>query len=123
MRLCAAAELILAIETAARTSGAVDTVATVGICDVFPGAINSIPSRVNLTADIRDTNLERRDAVIQAMEGAGQAIAAKREVSVQTEQLNADAPAECDPEIVEALSQVLQEAPTGVRNDGQPRLS
>lgn len=103
--LCAAAELILAIETAARTSGAVDTVATVGICDVFPGAINSIPSRVNLTADIRDTNLERRDAVIQAMERAGQAIAAKREVSVQTEQLNADAPAECDPEIVEALSQ------------------
>ena len=103
--LCAAAELILAIETAARTSGAVDTVATVGICDVFPGAINSIPSRVNLTADIRDTNLERRDVVIRAMEEAGQAIAAKRGVSVQTEQLNADAPAECDPEIVEALSQ------------------
>ncbi|MGB7726847.1 MAG: M20 family metallo-hydrolase [Candidatus Acidiferrum sp.] len=103
--LCAAAELILAIETAARTSGAVDTVATVGICDVFPGAINSIPSRVNLTADIRDTNLERRDVVIRAMEEAGQAIAAKRGVSVQTEQLNADAPAECDPEIVEALAQ------------------
>ena len=39
-------ELILAIENAARTSGAVDTVATVGICDVFPGAVNSIPSRV-----------------------------------------------------------------------------
>ncbi len=46
--LCAAAELILAIENAARTSGAVDTVATVGICDVFPGAVNSIPSRVQL---------------------------------------------------------------------------
>ncbi|MGB2633780.1 MAG: M20 family metallo-hydrolase [Candidatus Acidiferrum sp.] len=103
--LCAAAELILAIEAAARTSGAVDTVATVGICDVFPGAINSIPSRVNLTADVRDTNLGRRDAVIRAMEEAGQAIGAKRGVSVQTEQLNADAPAECDPEIVEALSQ------------------
>lgn len=37
--LCAAAELILAIEKAARTSGAIDTVATVGICDVFPGAV------------------------------------------------------------------------------------
>jgi N-carbamoyl-L-amino-acid hydrolase len=103
--LCAAAELILAIESVARTSGAVDTVATVGICDVFPGAINSIPSRVNLTADIRDTHLERRDGVIRAMEEAGQAIAAKRDVSVQTEQLNADAPAECDPKIVEALAQ------------------
>ena len=102
--LCAAAELILAIETAARTSGAVDTVATVGICDVFPAAINSIPARVNLTADIRDTNLERRDGAIRAMEQASQTIAAKREVRVQIEQLNADAPAECDPEIVEALS-------------------
>jgi ureidoglycolate amidohydrolase len=102
--LCAAAELILAIETAARTSGAVDTVATVGICDVFPAAINSIPARVNLTADIRDTNLERRDGVIRAMEHASQAIAAKRGVRVHTEQLNADAPAECAPEIVEALS-------------------
>jgi len=55
--LCAAAELILAIENSARASGAFDTVATVGICEVFPGAVNSIPSRVRLTADIRDTDL------------------------------------------------------------------
>src|SRR5467141_2402492 len=34
--LCAAAELILAIESAARSSGAPDTVATVGVCEVFP---------------------------------------------------------------------------------------
>jgi len=34
--LCAAAELILAIESAAGTSGALDTVATVGTCEVFP---------------------------------------------------------------------------------------
>ena len=59
--LCAAAELILAIEKAARSSGAIDSVATVGICEVFPGAVNSIPSRVRLSADIRDTDLERRD--------------------------------------------------------------
>ncbi|MGA3197489.1 MAG: hydantoinase/carbamoylase family amidase, partial [Terriglobales bacterium] len=49
--LCAAAELVLALESAARKSGAVDTVATVGICEVFPGAVNSIPSRVRLSAD------------------------------------------------------------------------
>src|SRR5437870_11161022 len=61
--LCAAAELILAIENAARLSGAVDTVATVGVCDVFPGAVNSIPSRVGMTVDISDTDLARRDAV------------------------------------------------------------
>src|ERR1700731_2099042 len=83
--LCAAAELILAIENAARNSGAVDTVATVGICEVFPGAINSIPSRVRLSADIRDTELQRRDNVIRAMERARQVISAKRRVPIHPE--------------------------------------
>ena len=68
--LCAAAEVVLAIENAARTSGAIDTVATVGVCDVFPGAVNSIPSRVRLTVDIRDTNLARRDNIMRAIDDA-----------------------------------------------------
>jgi ureidoglycolate amidohydrolase len=102
--LCAAAELILAIENAARNSGAVDTVATVGICEVFPGAINSIPSRVRLSADIRDTDLQRRDSVIKAMERACSTISAKRKVAIYIELLNADAPAECAPSVVEVLS-------------------
>jgi ureidoglycolate amidohydrolase len=103
--LCAASELILAIETAAQSSGAVDTVATVGICDVFPGAVNSIPSRVRLTLDIRDTDLARRDAMMQSIESACQTIAAKRQVSIREEIVNADAPAQCAPAIVDALSQ------------------
>jgi ureidoglycolate amidohydrolase len=103
--LCAAAELILAIESAAKTSGAVDTVATVGICDVFPGAVNSIPSRVSLTLDIRDTNLARRDAAMHAIRTAQKSIEEKRQVSIREELVNADAPALCAPAIVEALSQ------------------
>jgi ureidoglycolate amidohydrolase len=102
--LCAASELILAIENAAKTSGAVDTVATVGICDVFPGAVNSIPSRVLLMLDIRDTDVSRRDAVMRAIETVRQTIAAKRHVSIREELVNADAPAQCAPEITEALS-------------------
>jgi N-carbamoyl-L-amino-acid hydrolase len=102
--LCAAAELILAIENAARTSGSADTVATVGICEVFPGAINSIPSRVRLSADIRDTDLAQRDGVMKAMENACNAISTSRRVAIHTELLNADAPAECAPAVVEVLS-------------------
>jgi ureidoglycolate amidohydrolase len=102
--LCAASELILAIENAARASGAIDTVATVGICDVFPGAVNSIPSRVNLTVDLRDTSLERRDGVMRAFDQALQSIIAKRGVAIQQEQVNADAPAQCATEITEALA-------------------
>jgi ureidoglycolate amidohydrolase len=103
--LCAAAELILAIENAARTSGAADTVATVGICEVFPGAVNSIPSRVHLSVDIRDTKLERRDAVLRAIEAARKSIAKKRQVSITEELVNADVPAQCAPAIAEALTQ------------------
>jgi len=102
--LCAAAELILATEKAARSSGAADTVATVGMCEVFPGAVNSIPSRVGMTLDIRDTDLARRDSAMQSIERASQSISAKRQVSIQWELINADAPAHCDPEVREALA-------------------
>ncbi len=102
--LCAAAELVLAIENAARTSGAIDTVATVGICEVFPGAVNSIPSRVRLSVDIRDTDLARRDAALKTIEEASQAISAKRKVTIQCELLNADAPADCAAAVVAVLS-------------------
>lgn len=101
--LCAAAELILAIESAARASGAPDTVATVGMCEVFPGAINSIPSRVGISVDVRDTDLARRDAVLQKIESATQSIAQRRDISVRSDLLNADAPATCASEIVKAL--------------------
>jgi len=103
--LCAASELILVIENRARTSGAIDTVATVGICDVFPGAVNSIPSRVRLTLDLRDTDLQRRDGVLRAIEEAAGAIAVKRQVTVQMEFVNADAPAECSRMVRDALAQ------------------
>ena len=102
--LCAAAELILAIENSALSSGAIDTVATVGICEVFPGAVNSIPSQVRLSIDIRDTDLQRRDAVRHALDLACKTISARRKVSIETELLNADAPGDCAPLVIEALS-------------------
>ncbi|HXW61722.1 MAG TPA: M20 family metallo-hydrolase [Candidatus Acidoferrales bacterium] len=110
--LCAASELILAVEQAARTSGSPDSVATVGMCDVFPGAINSIPSRVRITVDVRDTDLARRDHVMQVMEAASQEISARRGVKMRCELLNADAPADSAPFVVDALS-------SACRNQGQ----
>jgi ureidoglycolate amidohydrolase len=107
--LCAAAEIILAVESAARGSGAIDTVATVGMCEVFPGAVNSIPARVRLSVDIRDTDLQRRDGAMRALDAACSAVSAKRKVSIQTEFVNADAPTDCAPAIIEALSQSCRE--------------
>lgn len=102
--LCAASELILATENAARTSSSIDTVATVGMCEVFPGAINSIPSLVRISVDVRDTDLARRDGVMCALETTAKQISERRSVSIRIELLNADAPADCAPDVIDALS-------------------
>jgi ureidoglycolate amidohydrolase len=107
--LCAAAEVILAIENAARSSGAVDTVATVGMCEVSPGALNSIPSRVRLSVDLRDTNRGRREEVLAVIDARTRDIAEKRRVSIESQLLHADAPADCAPKVINALSESCRE--------------
>ncbi len=106
--LCAAAEIILAVECAALAAGSRDTVATVGICDVFPGAVNSIPSRVRLTLDARDIDLARRDGVLQSVREQAQLASAARGVSVVFEVVNADPPAACSPSVTRALTQACE---------------
>ena len=106
--LCAAADFILAVENAARSTGAIDTVATIGVCEVFPGAVNSIPSKVKLTVDLRDTNLGRRDRAMQSIEASAKAISAARGVTIQLELLNADAPADCSFEVRAAIADSCQ---------------
>jgi N-carbamoyl-L-amino-acid hydrolase len=101
--LAAAAELVLALEAAAKSTGAIDTVATVGVCEVFPGAVNSIPSLVRLETDIRDTDGARRDRVLDALVAACDEVANRRGLLVTTELVNADPPAVCDPAIVAAM--------------------
>ena len=98
-----AAEISLALEAAAKSSGAIDTVATTGICKVFPGAVNSIPSRVELSVDARDIDLERRDGMLTSLAEACERVAAVRGLRITREVLNADAPADCSPMVIEAL--------------------
>jgi len=99
----AAAEIALALENAAKSSGAIDTVATTGVCEVFPGAVNSIPSRVKLEIDVRDIVEARRDAVLGALDETCAEVSARRGVCVRKEVINADAPAECATQVTSAL--------------------
>ncbi|MGA7243550.1 MAG: M20 family metallo-hydrolase [Terracidiphilus sp.] len=108
--LAAAAVLVLALEAAAKSTDAIDTVGTVGVCEVFPGAVNSIPSRVRLETDIRDIDGSRRDGVIDKLKTACDEVAERRGVSIKTELVNADPPATCDPAILDALEQSAKAA-------------
>lgn len=99
----AASEIALAVEAAVLASGSEDSVGTTGVCEVFPGAINSIPSRVKLEIDIRDIDQARRDGIIARMENSMAEISARRKVKISSEVLNADPTAVCDPSIVTTI--------------------
>ena len=100
----AAAEIALAVEAAAKNTKTIDSVATTGVCNVFPGAVNSVPSRTVLEIDVRDTDLVRRDGMLEAIRAACDATSAKRQVRVTIELVNADAPAQASPLITEAAA-------------------
>jgi ureidoglycolate amidohydrolase len=106
---CAAAEIVLAIEESALATGVVDTCATVGKCSIYPGAVNSIASRVEMDADVRDIDEARRNGVLAAIEQACVKVAAKRKVQVKVVPINADAPASCSPKIIQAIEETASE--------------
>jgi len=106
---CAAAEIVLAVERSAKGTGAIDTCGTVGKCSIHPGAVNSVPSRVQMEVDVRDTDEKRRDGVLEQIRDACADVAARRGVKVEIEVVNADAPAESSAAIIDAISQSADE--------------
>jgi N-carbamoyl-L-amino-acid hydrolase len=115
--LCAAAEIILLVErhtlaanATAKSEGksGVDSVATVGTVQVHPGAVNSVPSRVILMLDIRDTDVARRDGTMAALRSDMREIETRRGVLVTEDLINADVPVISDPHVLTTLEQVCE---------------
>lgn len=116
--LCAAAEFILAVERLALSANAaakiagqsgVDTVATIGTVAVHPGAVNSVPSRVTLMLDIRDTDVARREGIMTALRGEMKRLETQRGVKMTEELINADHPATSAPHILKTLEAVCRD--------------
>jgi ureidoglycolate amidohydrolase len=106
---CAAAEIVLAVEERARATGSIDTCGTVGKCQIYPGAVNSIPSRVEMDVDVRDTDEQRRNRVLREIEQACAQVAARRKLQVSVTPINADAPATCSPRVINAMVEAAEE--------------
>ncbi len=101
--LCAAAEIILAAEEAAKGSGSPDTVATTGVCRVHPAAINSIPSKITLEIDVRDIDLGRRDQVLEQIQRAAHAVGQRRGLATEVAVRSADSPGRAGSKIIHAI--------------------
>ena len=102
----AGAEIALAVEKAALESGSPDTVGTTGVFRIEPGAVNSVPCKAWLEIDLRDTQLAMRDAALKRIEKSVGDICHRRGVTFELERVNVDAPAICDPHLVQTVVEV-----------------
>jgi ureidoglycolate amidohydrolase len=107
--MLAGAEIALAVEAAAKSSGSPDTVGTVGVFRIEPGAVNSVPFKAYLEIDLRDARLDSRAKAFSEIKAAAEAACARRGVRMEFEEINADPPAAGDQVTVAIAEQVCAE--------------
>lgn len=105
----AAAELALAVEKAALGTGVIDTVATTGLVQLEPNAVNSVPREALLEIDVRDTDGARRDRVLKEIREAIVEIATRRKVRHSVEVINQDPPATCGDKVQKAALNAVKQ--------------
>jgi hydantoinase/carbamoylase family amidase len=106
--LAAAAELVLAVEQAAREQPA-ETVATVGTIDVTPGAVSVIPGQARLVIDARAISSRSLHTLEDQIRAAAAAIAARRQVHVDVELVRGGEPAALDQRLAQLALDTARE--------------
>ncbi|MBL8377569.1 MAG: allantoate amidohydrolase [Burkholderiales bacterium] len=115
--LTAASEMILSIEKYALDHSAEGgLVATVGMIEARPGAINVIPQDVGFSIDLRSGDDAARRRAVAALEGQLHQIAARRNVKVALNRFyDADA-APCDPTLQARFARAIAAQGIAVRH-------
>lgn len=106
--LTAAAELVLAVERHGRAESPHQSVATVGVLKVEPGAMNVIPGRSVLGIDIRGIDKDSIGRLVAGIRADIAEIARRRRLTVQVEDLTAEDPVPLDPGIITTLENVCR---------------
>ena len=99
--LAGAAEIVLAVERAARAVSGV--VGTVGTLRLEPGAINVIPGRVELGVDVRSTSAADKARVVAAIRAEIARVAGARALEWAITVLTDEEPVRLDPRLVDLL--------------------
>jgi hydantoinase/carbamoylase family amidase len=99
--LAAAAEVVLAVERAAREQPG-HTVATVGTLAIAPGAVSVIPGHVRLEVDARSVDAASLDWIEHRIHDDVERIAAARGVGATVTRLRGGEPVTLDPDLARA---------------------
>ncbi|MBV9518244.1 MAG: allantoate amidohydrolase [Hyphomicrobiales bacterium] len=103
--LAGSAAMILAVEDVARRTPQV--VATVGVIESSPGAINVIPAKVRFSVDLRAPTDQVREQAKSKVEGRLREIAKERELTISFTPLDEAKATPCDPGLMRELSDAL----------------
>lgn len=104
--LCAAAELVLAVEEACNAGDGV--VATVGKASAGPGAGNIIPGTATVSFDVRHPVDAVKLAAVDALRARAEAAGARRRVAVRWETIQEHAACAFAPALVDALAAAVE---------------
>ncbi len=106
--LTGAAEMVLAVERAGRAHEGL--VATVGLIEARPGAVNVIPGETSFTVDARAGSDALRDQCVAEIRTAIDEIAARRGVEVTIRVTHLAPATPCSPALIAALSEAARRA-------------
>jgi allantoate deiminase len=105
-----AAEIALAVEAGALESATTGrTVGTVGAVSVRPGANNIVPGHVEIEVDIRDTDLDAREAVVAELLSTAEAVCARRGLELDVKTIADDTPVSCSETVQNAVAEACAE--------------
>ncbi|WCB91529.1 putative hydrolase [Baekduia alba] len=107
--LTAAAELIVALETAAIAEADPATVATVGEISIDPGAVSAIPRRAVLALEVRGVDPASIARVEHMLDAVIDSVRLRRGVAVERRPLRIGDPVGLDPELVRLALSVAAE--------------
>jgi allantoate deiminase len=100
-----AAEIALAVEARAVASPTGRTVGTVGAVSVRPGANNIVPGHVEIEVDVRDTDLDAREAAVADVRSTAEAVCARRGLGLDVETIARDTPVACSEIVQRAVAE------------------
>jgi hydantoinase/carbamoylase family amidase len=106
--LLGAAEIALELEKAASFEQAHETVATVGVLDVFSGAMNVVPGEVEIKVDIRSTSVKSRERVIKHLHQTISHIKQNRKLEIDSKEISSEEPVLLSNELMDSLKNICE---------------